>query len=452
MSTAPLRFSGISSFSADFQTIVDRAVAIAGLPVKALQKDQVDLMSRKAALASVSAAVAQLAKSLQDLGKLHADGGLAASVSSGKVTAALESGAQRGAWAIEEISALAQAAAATSNTGWPDRMTTAVAAPEGALELVVGNQTYNFVLHPGENHLQGVRDRINALGAGVTASILSTGGATPTYYLALSATETGIRTLELRTEAGNPASNLLTQNNPGANAVLRINGVTVEHPGNVISGAIEGVTLTLHGVTAGESITVQANPSRSALETGLSAFADSYNKLVQELDRHAGEAAGPLRGEALLGQLRMQLSSLAGHQAAGAMDSLASLGLVFDRNGFLALDRARVQALSAQQVEEALEFLGGPGGLASRQTQFALFSDPAFGLITQEFQSITDSDVRLTQQIAAMNERIAAMQTTLLARLQSADAFLAQLESQQRMLESSVRSLNLVLYGKQDKG
>jgi len=42
------------------------------------------------------------------------------------------------------------------------------------------------------------------------------------------------------------------------------------------------------------------------------------------------------------------------------------------------------------------------------------------------------------------------MQTSLSAKLQQADVLLAQLEAQQTLLDASVQSLNLLLYGKQD--
>jgi hypothetical protein len=41
---SPLTFTGVSSFSNDFQTILNRAVAIAQLPITALQNHQSDLL------------------------------------------------------------------------------------------------------------------------------------------------------------------------------------------------------------------------------------------------------------------------------------------------------------------------------------------------------------------------------------------------------------------------
>ena len=46
----PLVFTGISSYSADFNTVLKRAVAIASLPLQKLQNDDADILSKKTLL------------------------------------------------------------------------------------------------------------------------------------------------------------------------------------------------------------------------------------------------------------------------------------------------------------------------------------------------------------------------------------------------------------------
>jgi hypothetical protein len=50
--------------------------------------------------------------------------------------------------------------------------------------------------------------------------------------------------------------------------------------------------------------------------------------------------------------------------------------------------------------------------------------------------------------LATTNARISAMQSNLTLKLESADALLAQLTSQQTVLTASISSLNFALYGK----
>jgi flagellar capping protein FliD len=78
-------------------------------------------------------------------------------------------------------------------------------------------------------------------------------------------------------------------------------------------------------------------------------------------------------------------------------------------------------------------------------------SDPVTGLISYELSSYDLTDKRLSSQIETLSLRVSATQSTLFAQLQAADALLAQLESQQNIIEASVESLNLVLFGKRDR-
>jgi hypothetical protein len=81
MSTTPLYFTGVSTYSADFQSIIQRQVAIAQLPVQKLQNQQTDNLSRKQALIALDPAVAGLGSAVVALGILAANQGVSASSS-----------------------------------------------------------------------------------------------------------------------------------------------------------------------------------------------------------------------------------------------------------------------------------------------------------------------------------------------------------------------------------
>src|SRR3989442_8911564 len=64
----PLTFTGVSTFSSDFQTILDRASNIAQIPVRQLQNKDSDVLQRKTLLSGLSGAITDLAASLKSLG------------------------------------------------------------------------------------------------------------------------------------------------------------------------------------------------------------------------------------------------------------------------------------------------------------------------------------------------------------------------------------------------
>ena len=64
MGLTPLTFTGVSKYSSDLQTILNRAVSIANLPAKAIQNQQTDLVQKKLITTNLETAVSGLSASL----------------------------------------------------------------------------------------------------------------------------------------------------------------------------------------------------------------------------------------------------------------------------------------------------------------------------------------------------------------------------------------------------
>jgi flagellar hook-associated protein 2 len=195
MSTSPLVFTGVSTFSNDFQTVLTRAVSIAKLPEKKLQNEQADNISKKQALIALNPSVANLGAAIAALGTVAANNGLSASSSDPSIVSVQSTGASTpGAYTISNITSLAAAASETSLQGYANATTTPVSvAGQNKVDLVVGNTTYHLDL-TGKNTLQALSDAINNLGAGVNASIVTANGSS---YLTLSSSKVGASTLTL---------------------------------------------------------------------------------------------------------------------------------------------------------------------------------------------------------------------------------------------------------------
>ncbi len=558
MSTSPLRFTGVSSFSNDLQMVVDRAVQIASLPAVEMQNRQAELLSKKTLLGGLSADVGALARSLAALGSLGSAKGVSASSSDGsRVSVTASPSAAPGTYTVSEITSLAAAASATTAAGYANPGAAEVA-PGGTLELAVGHDRYLIDLSgAGRNNLNGLRDAINALGAGVTATVLNTGTGETPYYLSISSNSTGRKTLELRATAGQsgtnllagaaaageavysseqgfatrgatavsadgamqlvvggvayaldltganhldglraaidasgagvtaavidtgaavdryrlsitapggqtvelretadePATNILTAAHLGADASFKLNGLPVTKAGNTVSGVIPGVTLNLLGVTGpGQEITISLASDRGALAAELGAFVSAYNRVAEAVNAQIGKDAGLLSGDPIIRQVQSQLRALTAYSTGGEIASLFDLGIELDSAGRMSLNRDVFDSLSNFQIAAAFEFLGSAtSGLGAFSQSFAQISDPVSGFIRIQTARYDEADARLEQQISELTGRVNTMQAGLLARIQQADSLLASLESQRSMLNASLESLNMVLYGRRDR-
>jgi flagellar hook-associated protein 2 len=453
MSLTPLTFTGISNFASDFQSIVNRTVAIAALPVQSLQNDQQSLTEKKSALTGLRNSVGGFAASLESLGTLAAGGATAVTSSSATVTATLGSGATPGTYQITEITSLATTAVGTTTGGWASADSTPVSTGlDHKVELLIDGVSHEITLTPETDNLNGLRDAINALDAGASASLIDTGSGLQRFVLVLSAAEAGQKILDVRTEFGNAASTTMEMTSPGSSASFKINGHLVTSNSNFVTGAIPGVDLRLNSISSsGQVVDISVASNSSPVVSAVTSFVDAYNDLVSSLDAHIGETAGVLSGSSLISDLYGRLREATGLQGEGEIKSLADLGISLDKNGVMSFDSTSISSASASRLKEVIGFLGSSTtGLAALTSRFTELSDPITGLIRSQITALDETDARLAEQIIAMTDRVSTMQITLLAKLQAADGLLARLENQQGMLTASIDSLNMLTNGKNE--
>lgn len=541
--TGSLYFSGISTYSSDFQNIIERAVSIAQLPVKKLQNEQTDNLNKKQALVALNPAVASLGSAVASLGTIAANQGISASSSDSTTVSVVNTGATAPAtYTISNIRSLATPASETSVASYADSKSTPVSI-SGHVDLVVGSNTYHLNIS-SNNNLLGLRDAINNAGAGVNASILTTDGAN---YLSVSANNPGVTPLQLNDQpldlisntgtgtetstktyadttsaavsvnnhvnlvvgsttynldltgnnnltglkdainaAGAPGvsatitgsagsyslqitgpgpgtlqlndlparTDLISNTNQGSNADFYLNNnIHITRSSNTVNDVIPGVSFTLLNKTTSTnpSVTLSVATDSSQLSSALQTFVTDYNAVVDQVQQQVGTSGGALAGDSLITDISNDMQQLATYfNGTGSIHSLSDLGVTFDTTGHLSFDANTVNSLSASQITDAFKFLGssksGFGALANNFTQI---SDPLTGMIRVQEDGYDTENRQLTDQINNLNERVSEIQKSTTARLQAADALVAELQSQQNMVNSSVTSLNYVLYGRQ---
>jgi flagellar hook-associated protein 2 len=538
MSTAPLSFTGISTFSNDFQTILQREVAIAQLPIKALQNTQTDNLSKKQALIALDPAVASLGSAVAALGAVAASQGLVASSSDFSTVSVVSTGASTPAtYTISNILSLASAASETSLKGYTDSAKTPVStAGLNQVDLVVGSKTYHLDLTKN-NSLTGLRDAINNSGAGVTAAILTTSNGN---YLSLSASSIGATTLTLNdipssasllssagtgtetsltsyadhsatavsttghldltlgsstyhldvsnannlnglvaainasgaavtasidsgnhlqivTNNGQPAAiglsntqaSLISKTNQGSNSDFILNGIHVTEPANAINDVVPGLSFTLLAKTTG-SVNLSLASDGSQLSSALQTFVQSYNAVVDQVNQQVGPSAGFLGGDLVIRSISDDMRQLSSYFGNGtSIRSLSDVGVTFDTTGHMAFDQTAFSALSGTQVSDAFKFFGSSkSGFGAMASNFTQLTDPTSGLLRIEEDGIDKENKQITDRVNVLNDRVRQVQATMTAQLQKADALVAQLQSEQNLVNASIQSVNFVAFGK----
>lgn len=238
---APVTLNGVSEYSSDLQSVLNRAVAIAQIPITNLQNQDSTVLSQESALGQLQSTVEGLATSLTSLGTLASNQALSATSSDSSVVTATDSGATSPAiYTINSVTSAAAAASEDSLTSYANSTTTPVSST-GNMELVVGSQDYQISLTSATNNLTGLASQINSLNAGVTASVLTTSTGD---YLSVSADSTGATTLQIiddpksTSNPGGTNTQWLTATNQGTDAVFYLNGIKVDQPSNTVNDVI----------------------------------------------------------------------------------------------------------------------------------------------------------------------------------------------------------------------
>jgi flagellar hook-associated protein 2 len=264
--TAPQYFTGISTYSSDFQSIIQRAVSIEQIPITALQTQETNNLNQKQALVALNPDVAALGSAVASLGTLAANQGVAASSSDSSTVSVTNVGATApGTYTVSNISSLASTASETSVTGYANAATTPVS-QTGQMSLVVGSSTYSLNLTGNNNNLNGLMNAINSAGAGVNATILTIGSSS---YLSVAADNTGATTLQLN----DAPLDLVTDTGTGAETSTQTyaNSTTTPVSGDGNVNLVVGSSTYALNLTGNNNLTGLMNAINSSGAPGVSA-------------------------------------------------------------------------------------------------------------------------------------------------------------------------------------
>jgi flagellar hook-associated protein 2 len=444
MSSNNTIFNGSSRYANDFQQIIDRAVAIASLPMVQLDSQQTTLNDQSTALAALDSRFASLQTAMKNLESATGGGSYSSSMSDGTVvTATVSSGALAGIYSVEVID-LGSYTSAMSMNGLPvvtDPATENISSASNFTLIVDGIE---HTITPVSNTLSGLVTAINAeTGASVEATIVNLGSSSsPDYHLSLRSTKLGAVSIQLNDSSSDLLDTLAT----GTLATYKVNG----QPATPISTDSRTVTLAPGlEVTLLKTGTADVTVSRSttAISNALSSFVTAFNAAVDEIDQHRGEEPGALAGNSILYTLSQSLREIAGYSSgASAISSLASLGLNFDDDGKLSLDATAFSAATSGQFDTLLTFLGSSsaGGFLKFATDVLdSLENSTDGVIKTTVSTIQSQIAGQDRLIEREQERIDQLQESLQAQMADADALIASLEQQANYITGLFESMRV---------
>lgn len=436
-SSPAITFSGLGS-GIDTASIVEALMKIERQPIDRINTQKSQLTAKQGVVQEINGYLTTLRDAAAKLYAVDAfQSKTATSADASVVTAQAGASAPTGTYNVV-VTALAQAHTTAS-------VASPALTPGDALDITVGGNTASVAVQAGDT-LQTLADRINGTDdVGVSASVVN-------GKLVLIARESGAA--GAMTLGGSAAAALgFTTTQPGQDAAATINGLPVTSEGNVITGAIAGVDLTL-GKVGATTVTVGADTA-SSVKTA-KAFVDAYNALMSNVKLAtsydpATKNAGTLQGDQTIAGLASQLRNIAGGSVPGqgAYDSLAQIGITSARDGTLTLDEsAFAAALTADPTAVSRLFAAddgvpgvGPGDGIARQIQDFANSYSTQTLAAQ-LTGFTSSLSRLDDRITSLEALMDLREARLKAQFTAMNTAVAQFQAQGSDLAAQLARLS----------
>jgi flagellar hook-associated protein 2 len=378
---AQITSAGLGS-GLDVNSLVSQLVAAEGQPrTVRLDRQEAEIQAQLSAFGSLKGAISAFQGSLASLLTTTSSSKSAVSGDSSIFAASATTTASAGNYSIE-ISMLARAHALAS--GVFTNTTTAVGT--GKLTISLGEfdgsgftanaerKTVEIDITSSNNTLAGIEKAINDADAGVTASIVNDGtGYRLTLISDYSGTHNSIKltvsgdsggtdtdTTGLSQLAYDPAAAVnngknISQTQAAVDAALTINGLSVSSDSNVLTSAIDGVTLTLKKTTSGTPVSLTVSEDKGTLQSSISKFVGEFNKLFSTIDNLSGydaetKQAGILIGDYTVRSVESRMRQAIGSTitgTSGTYTGLATVGITTQKDGALKLDSAKLEAAIA---------------------------------------------------------------------------------------------------------
>ncbi len=449
----------------DINTIVTQLVALESRPLTQMRQEAAALQTQVSSYGQLSSLFGALQSAASKLtgNALWAKSTVTSSDDSA-VSVVGGSSAAAGNYAVSvQKLATNQTAASTTSYASADELVGG-----GTLTLELGSwdlPPLNFLPQVGRgpstvtltasDTLTTLRDKVNGLGAGVTASIVTDASG---VRLALRSSSTGADNgfrISVADDDGDitdaaglsrfafdpgGGTNQMEQKVAAVNARATVNGIAVESASNELGTVIEGLTLRLRKENAG-SVDLAVTADRESVKTAIQSFADAYNALSKSISDQTkydptSKVGGPLQGDSAATGLQRQLRSLLGAStgASTTFARLSDVGLAVQRDGTLAVDSGKLDAATANLTELKLAFASTGSGNAANEG----FARRYAALATQ----VLGTDGSLTTRAEGLRERIARNSDQQERTADRVERFRARLVAQYTAMDANLSRLN----------
>lgn len=423
----------------DYQSLITSLLSIKRLSVNQLETDKNTFEKTKSAYGTLSTRVQEL-KTAADA--LRTSTGFKAftvsSTDTNIATASATSAASAGNYSLV-VTNLARAHKIAA--GGVASETTTIAAGAGVFEFKVGSGATQSVNVDATTTLTSLRDSINGLNAGVTATVVNDGSPVNPYKLILTSDTTGTANA-LTIVTNNTTLNFATTLQAAEDANFTLDGMAYIRSSNSVSDVVTGVTMELKGEDLAKTLTLTVARDTADLTKKITAFMDKYNSVagyIKSNNRYDTETktAGAFFADGVARSIKEDLRAAMASSVSGlpdTMNRLIHVGIKSDSEGVLSLDSTVLsEALSSNFDDVVNLFIKGAsttgfGELLYNTTD--LIDDYVDGRIKNRQKGLDNNINNIKNNILNKERELTQYEENLRAQFTALETMLAGLKFQ----------------------
>jgi flagellar hook-associated protein 2 len=454
---ATISSPGIGS-GLDINGIITKLMQVESQPLSKINSKEASFQARISALGSLQSAIGSLNSAFGQLALGSNQTAQAkfvsykATVADPVATATASSTAVAGSYTLE-VTQLAKAHRITTTTGLANADS---AIAQGTLSIQIGSGPAKTLTIDGNNDtLGGLRDAINAGGFGVTASLteIASGDVRLTLTSNTVGTSGEIKlsglagySFDASAASGNDFSQASADGGqPAQGAIVKINGLTINTANNTLTGAIQGVSLTLLKETTSPTTVSVSRDTTSTLRAALEGIVKSYNELnktIKDLGSYNSETkqGGVLLGDATLRTIASALRNAfqTSFRSMGTVRHLSDLGVSFQRDGSLSFDTSKLAGASSADLDAALG-VAVDFGKAAKALTAGMLGDK--GTLTAATNGAQASIKALDVQRERLADRLTQIEARYRKQFTALDSLVASMNQTSSYLQRQLSSL-----------
>ncbi|CAM3988354.1 flagellar filament capping protein FliD [Roseateles saccharophilus] len=478
--TSTMSSPGIGS-GLDVNSIITQLMAVENLPMKALQTKAQGMQTQLSAFGQMQSLVSSLQDATTPL-LTASNYSLTSATTSDASSVGVTSSASAvpGNYAVS-VSALAAPQTLVSASGQFSAATDVVGtgtltinlgswnAGQTAFTPKSGAQSISIAIDSTSNTLAGIRDKINAANAGVTATIVtdssgarlalqssSTGAANGFKVSVTDDDGTNTDAAGLSRLAFDPTSGVtqMTQTTAAADTQATVNGISISSPGTTLTNVIQGLTLNVNKVTT-SPVQVAVTANTDAVKTMVKSFVAAYNALSAFVSANTAYDPVAKKGALLQGDrttlsLQSQLHNVLGgfDTASTVFTTLSSIGLQFQKDGSLKVDDTKLSA-AVQNMPELQKALANVdttnpsnNGILKKLSDWENVALGVDGSLPTRQQSIQKMIASNQKDQDALQTRLDLTQKRLQDQYSALDATMSQANSLAKYMTQQITTWN----------